>query len=148
MKPIIRRLFVLFVAALLVAALAACSAVYTGGSGDGNEDATAQGEGEPGGATEGTASESGSEPEATEPEVTEPEVTTAPATTGGCAHVWDEGRIVTSPDCSHTGLRLLTCTVCGEKMGETVPKTADHKLSFSYLAGEPTATISMMTMAL
>ena len=140
MKPIIRRLFVLFVAALLVAALAACSAVYTGGSGDGNEDATAQGEGEPGGATEGTASESGSEPEATEPEVTEPEVTTAPATTGGCAHVWDEGRIVTSPDCSHTGLRLLTCTVCGEKMGEIVPKIADHKLSFSYLAVEPTAT--------
>ena len=135
MKPIFRRLFVLFVAALLVAALAACGAVNTDNPGDAGEDATTAVGDDPNGATDGEATE----PEATEPEATEPEATEPEATTG-CAHVWDEGVVAVEPDCSKTGLLRLTCTVCGEQKVENIPKTDDHKLSFSYLAVEPTAT--------
>ena len=134
MKKTIERLWILLALAALVFALAACTSVKT-------EDHPI---------VDGTTADAAemTEGDATEPKATEPAgegavtvVTTAAATDGsGCAHVWDSGKIIEAADCSTKGVKLFTCTVCGAKKTEAIPKTDSHTVGFTYLASEPTAT--------
>ncbi len=41
------------------------------------------------------------------------------------AHNWNSGKITENPTCTATGIRLLTCTICGTEKKETVGK-AEH----------------------
>ena len=128
MKKTIKRLWILLALAALVFALAACTSVKT--------------EDPPADDTTADAAEL-TEGEATEPDGEgAPAVgTTAAVTDGsGCQHVWDSGKVVSEANCSATGLKLYTCTVCNQKRSEAIPKTDSHTVSFTYLASEPTAT--------
>lgn len=44
-------------------------------------------------------------------------------------HVLDEGKITTEPSYSNDGLIVYTCSLCGEQIYETIPKTS-YKVSF------------------
>ena len=46
-----------------------------------------------------------------------------------CVHAWDEGRITTAADCTHTGIKTYTCTGCGEKRYEVAEKNSAHTYS-------------------
>ena len=139
MKKTIVKIWILLAVMALVFALAACTVIKT-------EDPAGDGTTAPDAVTEGDDPEV----DATEGgEVTSPAETTpagAGATTAGatddseCEHVWDSGRVVSEANCSTTGLKLYTCTVCNQKRSEAIPKTDSHTVSFSYLASEPTAT--------
>ena len=127
MKKTIERLWILLALAALVFALAACTSVKT--------------EDPPADDTTADAAEL-TEGEATEPDGEgAPAVgTTAAVTDGsGCQHVWDSGKVVSEANCSATGLKLYTCTVCNQKRSEAIPKTDSHTVGFTYLAAEPTA---------
>ena len=120
MKKNIVRLLILFALGALVFALAACSTAKPSGGGNNTADVTAD-------ASAGTGTGTGD--------------TAAQTTDGsGCAHVWDQGKIVSASDCSKTGLKLYTCTVCNQRKTEVIPKSDNHTVSFSYFASEPTAT--------
>ena len=134
MKKTIVRLLILFALGALVFAFSACTAMTTsGGGGNGAAETTADasaGIGTGTGAAPGTAAGSDATGAAGQQ-------TTAG---NGCAHVWDQGKIVSESDCSKTGLKLYTCTLCNEKKTEAIPKNDNHTVTFSYLAVEPTAT--------
>ena len=125
MKKVIERLWILLALAALVFALAACTSVKT-------EDPPI---------ADGTTAD---EAELTDPEATLPEdeisATVAETDENGLPHVWDDGKVVSEANCSSTGLRLYTCTVCNQKRTEAIPKTDSHTVGFTYLAAEPTAT--------
>ena len=134
MKKTIERLWILLALAALVFALAACTSVKT-------EDPPI---------ADGTTADAAemTEGDATEPKATEPagegavaDVTTAEATDdSGCAHVWDNGKIISAATCAETGMKLYTCTLCGAKKNTSIPKSDAHTVGFTYLASEPTAT--------
>ncbi len=60
------------------------------------------------------------------------------ASTGECEHEWDNGAVTVEPKCNAEGLKVFTCTLCGETYEETL-STVDH----AWVAGpvvEPTCT--------
>ena len=139
MKKVMIRLLVLVAAAALVFALASCMTVTTNtpAGDETTSDVSGDASADPGSEPVG-----GDETEATVTDATQVAVVTTATETDatGCAHVWDEGRIIAAADCSKTGTKLYTCTLCGQKKTEVVQKTDSHTVSTYYLAVEPTAT--------
>ena len=41
-----------------------------------------------------------------------------------CSHTFSKGKITIQPSCTRTGVKLYTCTECGETKTETIPKIA------------------------
>lgn len=57
-----------------------------------------------------------------------------------CSHVRDNGEITTEPTCTETGLRVYSCTVCGEKLDEEEVAALGHTMDEGVVTLEPTCT--------
>ena len=67
------------------------------------------------------------------------------AATTDDGHKWDEGTVISAPDCSKTGTMLYRCTECGATKTVAIPKTDDHNIRKSdaaRLVTPPTAANS------
>ena len=53
-------------------------------------------------------------------------------------HTWDAGRVIDAADCTHTGMRMYTCTVCKAKKTESIPPNGKHNFTGGYLVVAPT----------
>lgn len=38
-----------------------------------------------------------------------------------CNHKWDDGTVTKEPDCEETGIRVYSCSLCGEEKKESIP---------------------------
>lgn len=45
------------------------------------------------------------------------------------SHNWNSGTVTKQPTCAETGVKTYTCTVCGGKKTESLPKTNDHSFA-------------------
>jgi len=50
------------------------------------------------------------------------------AATTDDGHKWDEGTVISAPDCSKTGTMLYRCTECDATKTVVIPKTDDHNI--------------------
>ncbi len=50
----------------------------------------------------------------------------APESGAECEHVYDEGVVATVATCTTDGVKIFTCTVCGETKTEEIPATGEH----------------------
>ena len=65
----------------------------------------------------------------------------APVEVEKLEHTWDAGTVTQDPTCSTEGVKLFTCTVCGETMEVAIPTTeGGHVIVNSYEA--PTCTLN------
>lgn len=48
-------------------------------------------------------------------------------------HSWDEGKVTKEATCKEEGMKLYTCTECGETKTEVIPKT-DHKYTWKVVS--------------
>ena len=55
----------------------------------------------------------------------------------GVEHQWDAGRIAAQPTCTDPGVRIFTCSVCGDTKTETIPATG-HDWGEWVVVKEPT----------
>ena len=49
-----------------------------------------------------------------------------------CEHSWDSGTVTREATCGNTGVKEYTCTLCGKKKKETIPKL-EHPASDQYM---------------
>ena len=50
---------------------------------------------------------------------------------GQCEHVWDEGYEAQAPNLEREGYRIITCTECGERKTESIPKLTHIEHTYS-----------------
>ena len=64
--------------------------------------------------------------------------------TTGCQHDWGEAKTLSDATCVKAGVKIYTCSICGEKKTEEIPPNGQHRLSDDkndkYIVTAPTAT--------